>query len=220
MGWWYCKKRLHHNLCTCLCTAAAGRVINIYNYKYLPISLVLHKMPNLNFRKESTLFFGYVFLWRNTEFDCTHSCSFSVSWWAMKYIFSYLLPDTGPSTYQIWESTSKGKTNGTQADHTSNRWISLGLHLGAATMFACITRHTALWSRSTGSLIIWVNQPPTEFSGHRTHAINLRKGRPLSTWPAQMCKRLHFCVGTTVMCLNIYCYSFNSLPEDYYSASR
>lgn len=32
------------------------------------------------------------------------------------------------------------------------------------------------------------------------YLINLRRGRLLSTWPAQMCKPLHFCMGTTMMC--------------------
>lgn len=66
------KKLLHGKVCTCLCTAAAEGVINIYDYKYLPISLVfLHEMLNLNYNRECAVFFGCVFFScaENSEYE-------------------------------------------------------------------------------------------------------------------------------------------------------
>lgn len=96
-----------------------------------------------------------------------------------------------------WIHFKRKKTNGTQADHTSNRWIFPSL--GAATMFARTDRHAALCTHSKGSLSSfgWTN---LLLDFQVIYLINLRRGRLLSTWPAQMCKPLHFCVGTTMMC--------------------
>lgn len=209
---------MHHSVCAPVCAQLQQEewfiimIINIYQFHLLPC-ISCWAWMSVKEDVWSVSFGSVCFLGLNTEFDFIN-CSFSIS---MKYIFFHICC-LKLDQLHLWIHFKRWKKK-------EKKLMAHWSHFKQLPSCRCVcgsSSHVCTDRPATAAMApSSLRQNNLLLDFQLTHVTKLRRGGGgLSTWPAQMCKPLHFSMATTMMGENIYHYRLNLLSEDYYSASR
>lgn len=165
IGWCCCKKPWCIPVCAPVCAQLQQEewflimIINIYQFHLLPCIGCWTWMS----AKKATCSLG-LFSSSVCREHWVWLYKLQFLYFYEMHFFSHLLPEAGPTTSlnPLQKVEKKEKANGTRADHTSNTYISTGLCVVAAAMFAPTHRPPQQWlsHRLAETISSWI------FSSH------------------------------------------------------